>query len=89
MGFFVCINLTTVIMESKILSVIKILFTLLTYKERVDLTCELTTLIGQSKSLKGYKLVKEYPGSPILGTFEQYTTGRLSAYPEFWQPIYK
>lgn len=42
-----------------------------------------------NKKLKGYKLIKEYPGSKGLGYFQKYTTGKLSKYPEFWEPVYE
>jgi len=41
------------------------------------------------KEIIGYKLIKEYPNSKSLGYFEKYTTGKLSQYPEYWQPVYK
>ena len=41
-----------------------------------------------NKVCKGYILIKEYPGSPRLGSFEKYTTGVYSKYPSFWKPIY-
>jgi hypothetical protein len=37
----------------------------------------------------GFKLIKEYPGSHALGYYEKYTTGELSKYPEFWEPVYE
>jgi hypothetical protein len=37
----------------------------------------------------GYKLIKTYPGSKGLNYFEKYTTGELSKYPEFWEPVYE
>jgi len=41
------------------------------------------------KEIIGYKLIKEYPNFKSLGYFEKYTTGKLSQYPEYWQPVYK
>ena len=38
--------------------------------------------------IKSYILIAEYPGSPKLGTFEPYTTGKFSYYPKVWQPVY-
>ncbi len=39
------------------------------------------------KNEKGFILIKEYPGSPKLGTFEPYTTGLYLKYPQFWKPV--
>lgn len=41
------------------------------------------------KEIKGYVLIKEYPGSKGIGYFEKYTTGELDKYPEFWKPVYE
>lgn len=37
--------------------------------------------------MKKYKLIKIYPGSPILGTIWEYRTKDFSNYPEFWQEV--
>lgn len=43
--------------------------------------------------LIGYKLIKEYPLSPEIGTFQEriniYSGGPFARYPEFWEPVYK
>ncbi len=39
--------------------------------------------------IKGYKLIMDYPGNRRpLGTFEPYTTGEFSKYPQIWMPVY-
>lgn len=42
----------------------------------------------KKQSIKGFILVREYPGSPKIGYFEPYTTGEFSEYPEYWKPIF-
>lgn len=41
-----------------------------------------------TKNIKGFRLILEYPNSPKLGTFEPYTTGEFLKYPEIWKPVY-
>lgn len=36
---------------------------------------------------KNYRLIKEYPGSPKLGTISEYTPNFLSQFPEFWEEV--
>lgn len=38
--------------------------------------------------IKGYKLIRAYPGNHRIGIFEPYTTGLYSNYPEVWEPVY-
>ena len=37
--------------------------------------------------IKGYILIKEYPGSHRIGFYEPSMTGECSKYPEFWEPV--
>ena len=38
---------------------------------------------------KGFILIREYPNSKKIGTFEPYTTGEYLKYPEIWKPVYE
>lgn len=67
--------------------------TILAGKEKVDLI--VAALNTHEPKIKGYKLIKEYPGSPTLYTTidinfrhpDDFTD--YSNYPEFWRPIYE
>lgn len=39
--------------------------------------------------VKGFRLVKEYPGSPQIGSFEPYTTGEYLKFQKYWKVEYK
>jgi len=41
-----------------------------------------------TKKCKGFILIREYPNSRKLGSFEPYTTGEFLKYPEIWKPVY-
>ena len=41
-----------------------------------------------NKKPRGFVLIREYPGSKKVGTFEPYTTGQFISYPQIWHPIY-
>lgn len=41
-----------------------------------------------SRKCIGFILIREYPRSKKLHSFEPYTTGEFLRYPEIWKPIY-
>lgn len=44
----------------------------------------------EGKKITGYQLIKQYPGcSKPIGTYEPFTTGEYSKWPEFWKPVYE
>ena len=47
------------------------------------------SFLRKHPKIKGYKLIMDYPGNRRpLGTFEPYTTGEFSKYPQIWMPVY-
>ena len=42
-----------------------------------------------NKKCKGFILIREYPNSKKVGSFEPFTTGEFLRYPEIWKPIYE
>lgn len=43
----------------------------------------------EDKKIVGYRLIKQYPGCIYpIGTYEPFTTGEYSKWPEFWEPVY-
>jgi len=49
----------------------------------------LKSTIMETKKIINYKLVKEYPGSPELGSITDRTMYFPENYPEFWEPVYE
>lgn len=44
----------------------------------------------EGKKIIGYQLIKQYPGcTKPIGTYEPFTTGEYSKWPEFWKPVYE
>ncbi len=41
-----------------------------------------------NKKIKGFTLIREYPNSKKVGSFEPYTTGEFLKYPHLWKPVY-
>jgi len=47
------------------------------------------SIIRKHPEIKGYVLIMDYPGNRRpLGTFEPYTSGEFSKYPQIWKPVY-